>query len=188
MVRHWDLAATEPTPDAKDPDWTVGTLLHAHPDGEYEVVDVVRGQWSSARAEAAILATARADGRLVTIGIEQEPGSAGKKVVEDFQNRVLRGYAVHGVRPTGSKFTRAGPVASAVERGKVGVLRAHWNAPWLNELTLFRDSSPGRPYHGHDDQVDSLSGAFELAHRKPKPRGRRAKGTIPTTLGRDTMR
>ncbi len=188
MVRHWDLAATEPSPEAKDPDYTVGTRLHALPNGEYDVVDVVRGQWSSAKAEAQILATARADGRLVTIGIEQEPGSAGKKVVEDFQNRVLRGYAVQGVRPTGSKFTRAGPVASAAERGKLAVIRGAWTAPWLNELSLFRDSSPGRPYHGHDDQVDSLSGAFELVHRRPKPRGRRAKGTIPTTMGRDLMR
>lgn len=187
VVRHWDLAATEVGPGASDPDFTVGTKLAAYPDGEYAVLDVARGRWSSAKVEALIKATAQRDGRGVRVGIEQEPGSAGKKVVEDFQNRVLRGYIVEGVRPTGSKFTRAGGAASIAERGKLAVVRGAWNDPWIGELCLFSEGTPGKPYRGHDDQVDSLSGAYELVHRKPRARGRRAKRSIPTTLGRDTM-
>lgn len=183
-VRYWDLAATEPSAAAPDPDYSVGTLLALYADGEYVVEDVERFRLSSAQVETRMKAVARADGRLVRIGIEQEPGQSGKSQVEYFQRGVLLGYQVEGVRPSGSKFTRAGAVASAAEQGRLKLLRADWNRPWVNELTLFREDEPGNPYRGHDDQVDSLSGAFELIHKSPRAKGRRTRASTAASFAR----
>lgn len=181
--RHWDLAATEPSPAAPDPDYTVGTHLLAYPDGSYVVEDVQRMRVTSAKVELAIKTSAREDGRLCVVGLEQEPGSSGKLLIEDYQRRVLRGYSVKGIRPTGDKFTRAGPAASAAEQGRVKVLRAEWNRAWLNELCLFTQN-----WKGHDDQVDSFSGAFDLAHHRSRPRGRKPRADLPASMLRPGMR
>lgn len=184
-VRYWDLAATEPSPAAPDPDYTVGLLLALYQDGKYVVEDVERFRESSASVERRMKTTAKSDGRLVRIGIEQEPGSAGKSQVEYFQRGPLLGYQVEGIRPTGSKFTRAGAVASAAEQKRVELLRADWNRPFVNELTLFREDEPGNPYRGHDDQVDGLSGAFELIHKAHRPKGRRTRASTASSYARE---
>lgn len=181
-ARHWDFAATEPGPGNSDPDWTVGLLLKLYRDGSYLVEDLVRGRWRSGVVEATIKATAGDDGRQVRIGLEQEPGSSGKALVEYYQRGPLIGYSVEGVLPSGSKFVRAVPVASAASQGRVKVLRADWNRSFLNELVRFRDSTPGHPYRGHDDQVDGLSGAWARVHTVSKPRGRRPRQQLPTTF------
>jgi predicted phage terminase large subunit-like protein len=179
VVRHWDLAATEPSPGAPDPDYTVGTRLHLYADGSYCVADVRRVRISSAKVEETVAQAAHEDGRAVKIGIEQEPGASGKSLLSHFQRNVLRGFVCEGVRPTGDKFTRAGPAAAAAEQKRVVVQRAPWNQAWLAELCLFTEG-----YKGHDDQVDSFSGAFELVHRAARPTGRRARGTLPSSFAR----
>jgi predicted phage terminase large subunit-like protein len=178
-ARHWDLAATEVGPAARNPDYTVGTLVHRYPSARYVVADVVRGRWSSAKVEAIMRATAATDGRGVMVGVEQEPGSAGKAMVSHVKRNVLAGYNVQGMLPTGDKFTRAGPVASAAEDGRIDVLRAPWLPAWLSELGLFSER-----YKGHDDQVDSLSGAFELVHRAGRTTTRRTRSQLPVSMAR----
>lgn len=182
VARHWDFAATEPGPGNPNPDYTVGLLLRMYPDGSYLVEDVIRGRWRSGKVEETVQATAREDGRAVRIGLEQEPGSSGKALVEHYQRTPLIGFAVEGVLPSGSKFTRAVPAATAASQGRMSILRADWNRPFLNELVSFRDSTPGHPYRGHDDQVDGLSGAWARVHTVTRPKGRRAKQTLPTTV------
>jgi predicted phage terminase large subunit-like protein len=59
---------------------------------------------------------------------------------------------VYADKVTGSKITRAQPLAAAAEAGHVYLLRAHWNGALLDELAVF-------PNGEHDDQVDALSGA-----------------------------
>lgn len=54
---------------------------------------------------------------------------------------------------TGSKITRASPVAAQVEAGNLRLLRGRWNLPFLDELRDF-------PHGNKDDQVDALSRAF----------------------------
>jgi predicted phage terminase large subunit-like protein len=51
--------------------------------------------------------------------------------------------------------TRASPVAGQVDAGNLAVVRAEWNAAFLEEL---RDFPQGRK----DDQVDALSRAFAM--------------------------
>ncbi len=149
-VRFWDFAGSKPTPRNKDPDWTVGLLLGYKPPTFY-VIDVVRMQDSPGAVEERLLRTAELDGRGVPIFAEQEPGSSSLYLINSLVDK-LPGYIVTGIPSTGSKQTRAKPVSSAAEHGKVVLVRGEWNRGFLAELEYFPDGA-------HDDQVDALSGA-----------------------------
>jgi predicted phage terminase large subunit-like protein len=149
-VRFWDKAAT-----AGSGDWTVGLRMQRR-GGEYYIVDVQRCQESSGAVKALIRQTAALDGPTVRIGMEQEPGSSGKDVIEDYR-RELAGYAFQGVPATGSKQVRAEPLAAQAEGGNVKLLRAPWNPGFLDEICSF-------PTGAHDDQVDAAAGAFRVIH------------------------
>jgi predicted phage terminase large subunit-like protein len=120
--------------------------------GRWVVLDVVRGQWSSLGNEQMIARTASNDGVNVPIRMEQEPGSSGKDVIDQYKRNVLYGYNFAGIKSTGSKEDRAAPFAGAAEAGHVSIVEATWNRAWLDELSLF-------PVGANDDQVDSVSGA-----------------------------
>lgn len=159
-VRFWDLAATEPSDSNPDPDWTVGLRLGS--DGDcYYVEHVTRLRERPHGVESTIQATASRDGRATVVHLEQEPGASGKNTVDAYQ-RLLDGYAVKGVRSTGSKAERARVVSAKAEHGLVKLVRGNWNAPFLDELDDFKEDDS----HAHDDQVDALSGAF-MALAKP---------------------
>ena len=151
-VRFWDIASTPPSA-GKDPDWTVGTLMGVDANGYYYVLDVDRFQASARDVEERILWNAEKDGQDTIILIEQEPGASGKMVVDYFK-RKLDGKIVYGVRPVKDKFQRARPLSSYAEAGRVFVRDAPWSDDFLYELSVF--PRPGV----HDDQVDSVCGAF----------------------------
>ncbi len=159
-VRAWDLAATSEL-GARDPDWTVGVKLARTPDGEFVVLDIVRLRGDPATVEEAIRATARADGASVPIGLPQDPGQAGRAQVLYLARR-LAGHTVHTSPETGSKLTRATPLASQVNAGNLAVLRAPWTAALLEELQDF-------PHGEKDDQTDALSRAFAMLTDAPPP-------------------
>jgi predicted phage terminase large subunit-like protein len=150
-ARYWDRAATAAA-HGTDPDYTVG-VLKTMKDGVYYIIDVVRFRGTPQMNEQIIQKTAETDGIEVEIYMEQEPGSAGKSDINHYARDVLRGFTFHGVRNTGSKEIRAGPLSSAAEHGNVKLVKAGWNRAFLDELALF-------PIRGHDDQVDAASGAF----------------------------
>jgi len=153
VVRAWDLAATVPT-GGNDPDWTTGVkLLHQQP-GRFIVLDVVHMRGSPHEVEVVIAEAARIDGTSVTIGLPQDPGQAGKHQASYLAGR-LAGYRVATRRETGSKTTRAAPVASQVEARNFAIVRAGWNHAFLEELRDF-------PFGRKDDQVDALSHAFTM--------------------------
>jgi predicted phage terminase large subunit-like protein len=161
-VRYWDIAATEAKPGT-DPDWTVGVLLGRVANGNYYVLDVVRERRSPKGVKALLIETGARDGRTVRIRIEQEPGSSGKAIIDEYVT-ALDGYDVRGVRSTGNKETHAAPFSAQVEAGHVFLLQALWNAPYINELCAF-------PTQGiHDDQVDGSSGAYEQLRSLNEPR------------------
>lgn len=161
-VRYWDIAATEAKPGT-DPDYTVGVLLGKTDDGSYYVLDVARDRRSPKGVKALLTEMAAHDGRNVPIRIEQEPGSSGKAIIDEYVT-ALDGYDVRGVRSTGSKETRAAPFSAQAEAGHVMIVRAAWNAPYINELCAF-------PTQGvHDDQVDGSSGAHEQLRQTNAPR------------------
>lgn len=146
-VRHWDLAAT-----AGGGDYSVGLRMARTAKDAYVVEDVVRGQWDVGSRDAHILATAQTDGQAVAIFLEEEGGSAGKSQTLSLV-KLLAGYRVEGIRPTGPKDVRARSFASQVKVGNARYIPAGWNSAWVVELTAF-------PKGPHDDQVDASSGAF----------------------------
>lgn len=152
-VRFWDLAATEPSPSNPDPDWTVGTLM-LFDRGIAYVLDVKRARVRGEKVEQLVAQTAYEDGHHVAIRMEQEPGSSGKALVDQYARYVVPGYDFVGNRATGDKVTRARPFAAAVANGNVRVVRGPWLTEWLDEFASFPEAAP------HDDQVDSAVGAF----------------------------
>jgi predicted phage terminase large subunit-like protein len=125
----------------------------AEQDGLFWIVDVVRGRWSAAEVEAVVAQTAQRDGPGTPVQLKQEPGAAGKSVVDHFTRRVLRGFAVHAARDSGSKVLRAQPFAASVEAGNVRLVAGPWNEAFLDEARLF-------PAGAHDDQVDAAADAW----------------------------
>lgn len=154
LVRYWDKAASD-----GDGDYTVGALLGRR-NGDFYVLDVTRGQWSTFQRESVIKETAERDATQygnVAIWIEQEPGSGG---VDSAQATIrnLAGFSVRAERPSGDKATRAEPLAAQLEAGNVTLKRGVWNNAYIDELCSF-------PNGRHDDQVDASSGAFNKLAR-----------------------
>lgn len=157
QVRYWDRAGTERKEGeskGKGPDWTVGVKMSRDGRGVFYVEDVVRFQGAPLEVESSIKNTASLDGRGCYIGIEQDPGQAGKAEAE-YQVRNLAGYQVSAFPVSKNKILRASPFSSQVQAGNVKILRAPWNRDYLNELENF-------PEGDHDDQVDASSGAFMM--------------------------
>jgi predicted phage terminase large subunit-like protein len=158
-VRYWDLAATEPSPANRDPDWTVGLRLDRHqPSGDYYITDIVRERKGPGAIEQLVRATAKRDGRDTAIVVEQEPGAAGVHAADRYKRHVLAGHTVRTVRPTGDKLTRATPVAAAAENGLLKLVRGRHHHAFLDELTAF-------PHGRHDDCIDALAGAHHALTR-----------------------
>jgi len=153
--RFWDLAATEANQSNPDPDWTVGTLV-IYENGVSYVLDVKRARVKGDKVEQLIAQTAAEDGPVVAIRMEQEPGSSGKALIDQYSRYVLPGYDFLGIRSTGDKVTRARPFAAAVANGNVRIVRSPWMSDWLDEFSSFPEAA------NHDDQVDSAVGAFSF--------------------------
>ena len=166
-VRFWDLAATEPHSGNLDPDWTVGTLM-LFDQGIAYVLDVRKVRARGEKVEQLIAQTAAEDGKTVAIRIEQEPGSSGKALIDQYARYVVPGYDLVGLRSSGDKLTRARPFAAAVANGNVRLVRGAWITDFLDEMASFPEAC------NHDDQVDSVVGAFTFLAGLGLPQRRRA--------------
>jgi len=153
VCRYWDIAATEATPENPDPDWAAGVLCGTA-NGNFYILDVVHFRANPGKLENKIEAVARRDSNLIPIGIEQEPGSAGKLLVSHFQNNVLKGFNVMSDLPSGPKVTRAKGWAGLAEKGRVFLLEGDWNDDYTGEAYAF-------PF-GKKDQIDGTSGAYKF--------------------------
>ena len=186
-TRYWDRAATaEPEgmgrdDKSSDPDYTVGTLMGIREGGTVVVADVIRLRGDPFTVEATIKEAAIADrerfGYRYVVGFEQDPGQAGKFEAAHYL-RLLTGFDVAIFPARQDKITRAGPFSAQVMGGLVEVVEGDWNEPWFIELEGF-------PEAGHDDQVDSAGGAFNLlAHRHniPDPRMESEETNLRTQL------
>lgn len=153
-VRAWDFAASE-VKAGRRPDWTVGVKAALASDLFY-IEDVERGQWRPSKVEQVLTNTASQDGVAVEIRIPEDPGAAGKSDAAT-KIKLLKGYSVKVVRPTGEKSVRARPASAQAEAGNIKLLRGSWNEAFLDEVCTF-------PSGTNDDQVDALADAVnELA-------------------------
>ena len=154
-IRYWDRAATEEG-EGKDPSFTAGIKMVKTKGGDFFIDDVVRFRGSPLKVETTIKNVASQDGKNTTIGLEQDPGQAGK-VEAQMLAKKLAGYRVKINVVRESKGLRAKPYSAQVEAGNVRVKRATWNEAFLREHENFDGTDKG-----HADQVDSCSGAFYL--------------------------
>lgn len=154
-ARGWDRAGTKLGPGNPDPDWTSGVLMGKRPNGKYVIADVVRFREDVSVVEDRTLSTAKQDGRIVTVGQWQDPGSAGKGETRHYV-KLLAGFHVKTIVATKDKLTYFKPFAAQAQHGNVQVLRAPWNRPYFASLEAF----PPPRNKGHDDDADATSRAF----------------------------
>lgn len=188
MVRRWDLAATE-----GGGDFTASVLLARH-DGKTYVVDVIREQLRAGDVKALARLTCAEDlrrwGRKVKHVVEQEPGSAGKAVAEEWVADVFAGYNAEASPTRGNKEQTTLPLAAQQQAGNVFLLRRWKNdedgyvaADWWAE---FRKEAIDFPHGAHDDAVDAAGKAFldlTKAARQKKGRTVRTRGRTVTPPG-----
>jgi predicted phage terminase large subunit-like protein len=162
-VRYWDRAATaaEVGKEVKA-SFTAGIRLQVDSKGIYYVYNSTRFQGSPLTVKSTIKNVASQDGRPVRIGIEQDPGQAGKAEAEDHV-RNLAGYNVTINPVHEAKGVRVKPFSAQCEAGNVKIIRGDWNEAFLNELENFDGSSKCV-----SDQVDACSGAFTMLTNKKR--------------------
>lgn len=159
LVRYWDRAATEPNEAYPDPDWTAGVLVGMGKKSKtFYVLDCVRFRKGPYEVKTKIRETAIKDQQIygsVKIGIERDPGAAGKSEAQDLR-RFLGGFnVVTRTTQNKDKLTRFKPFSSAAEAGDVKILSGKWNKDYFNELESFIGDGKTK-----DDQADATSGAY----------------------------
>ena len=156
VCRYWDLAASVPTEANPDPDWTAGAKIALH-DGRIYILDMRRDRLDPGGVEELVWQTAAEDGVAVKIRMEQEGGASGKNTIDHYARHVLVGFDFDGHPAVKNKDDRANTWAGKAKRGEVLIVRGDWVTPFLDEVTVFGSSTAV-----HDDQVDAVSGAFEI--------------------------
>ncbi len=147
VVRGWDLAATKDGDGAA----TCGVKIR-DVGGRYYVEDVKWLRGSPHEVEQAIVACAENDGHECVQDLPQDPGQAGK-AQKSYLAQKLAGFVAHFSPETGSKETRAEPFAAQAQAGNVSIVRAPWNADYLDEAEAF-------PVGRLKDRIDASSRAF----------------------------
>jgi predicted phage terminase large subunit-like protein len=173
-ARIWDLAATQ-----GGGDYTTGSLCgYSKSKQDFITANIIRRQLNPGRVENLVRNTAVADGTDVTIGIEQEPGSAGKALVEHYANTVLREFKVVAIPATKAKAIRAQPYLAACEAGHVYLLDETVHKPEGSEpgwQDHYIREFEGFPTGQFDDQVDTNAAGYTFLS---------GKKTLSTSWGR----
>ncbi|MGI9068557.1 MAG: phage terminase large subunit [Pyrinomonadaceae bacterium] len=148
--RYWDLAASVKT----QADFSASACVALHTDtGDVYLRDVIKMKEEWPVIRRAIIQTALSEPG-VQLGIESAMhGLAGFQ--ELMREPELAGTSLRSIRVDKDKVSRALPVASRAEAGKLKLVRGNWIADFIDEATSF-------PHGPHDDQVDSVSGAFQM--------------------------
>jgi predicted phage terminase large subunit-like protein len=153
-VRFWDKAATTPSTNNADPDWTRGAKVHRHRDGSLTIEHIEGLRKGPADVLAAMKRMAEQDGKRCKVGFWIDPGQAGI-VDRDATLKELFGWPTAPVRANKDKEAYARAWSPLVEAGKVRLVKGPWVDAFLAESEAF-------PLGGHDDQVDAVSGAVQV--------------------------
>lgn len=172
-VRFWDLAASEPSEEKRDPDWTQGVRLHLMRSGAVYVDDLSSIREGPAGVLALASGVARIDGPSVIVGTWQDTGGAGKTAAEVFRAHVRETGSIvmladsfgavgsdddnaRGRESSAAKRAFAAAWVPILERGQFFMRRAPWNAVAVEQINRF-------PRARKDDIVDAISGAIQVA-------------------------
>lgn len=166
--RFWDLAGTEKKVASDDPDESVGTLAGSFfyeneehkKDTNWCLEHQVRGFWEWEKLLDAIANTARHDGPMVTVVLEEEPGSGGKNQVAAIKAYLKRFPELSAHKVVGQKAKEVGDRVMAANHwfalaadGKMWMVKGSWNDKFLAQLDGFTQTT-------HDDCVTSVTGAM----------------------------
>lgn len=152
-VRFWDLAATQED-GHNNPSYTCGVRM-SYDEGLFIIEHVVRVRETPGTVKDLVKQTAEIDGTDVEIWIEQEPGSSGIAVIDDYIRSMPR-FAIRPFKVSGPKETRAAPYASQCEGGNIRMIEGPWNEAYIEELEQF-------PSKGiNNDQCDASAGAYNV--------------------------
>jgi len=152
VIQSWDCAFK----GTDDSDYVVGQVWMKL-DGNYYLVDQVRGQMGFAATCRALLALSAKHPRAVRKLIEAKAN--GDAVIDAMKAKISGLVAVN---PEGGKVARANAVEPLWEAGNV-FLPDPVRAPWVNDLVeelVSFNGDAGR----HDDQVDAASQALIYLH------------------------
>lgn len=155
VVRAWDLAGTEKQAKSPDPDYTACVRMAVDHRDRIIVLHAWQSRLTPHKVEERARAFAAEDGRHTHITVPEDPGQAGKAQAFHWVTKVLPGYSVHTVRPTGDKRIRWSPLSAQAEVGNVYLLRGPWNSLWLDHMVQL-------PFGAHDDLGDASADAFNF--------------------------
>lgn len=156
-IRYWDRAAAAVPPGKPKPaSWTAGCRMGKDLKGAYYITDMVRFQGHPLEVELALKNTATQDTTRVRIGIEQDPGQAGKAEAL-LQVRNLAGFNAEVNPVHEAKGVRVKPLCAQAKAGNVKLVRGPWNEAFLREAENFDGTTTCV-----SDQIDAASGAFHL--------------------------
>lgn len=148
--RYWDLAASTKT--AADFSASACVALSKET-GDVYVRDMIKMKEEWPTVHKIIISTALNEPG-IQLGIES--AMHGLAAVQELQREPsLVGTTLRSIRVDKDKISRALPVASRAEASKVKLVRGEWISDFLDEATSF-------PHGQHDDQIDSISGAFQM--------------------------
>ena len=158
--RWWDMAATdkaEAEVKGRKADFTSGVLVSEF-NGCYFIEDVIHGQYSAKTNLDLQGQTAIKDGYSTMIREEQEPGSAGKTLVDFKKREIFNKFRYEAIKSTGSKVQRAELASKLAEERKIYIVEG------CNNIEVLLDELASFPIGQHDDTVDAFTGAINVLH------------------------
>ncbi|CAN5459715.1 hypothetical protein BH20ACI3_BH20ACI3_41860 [soil metagenome] len=155
--RYWDLAASVKT--AADFSASASVALDKE-SGDVYIRDIIKmkDEWPDVRKT--IVSTALAEPG-VQLGIESAMHGLAA-VQELLRLPEMVDTTLRSIRVDKDKVSRALPIASRAEQGKVRLVRGNWISDFMDEATSF-------PHGAHDDQIDAVSGAFQMIAKIREP-------------------
>lgn len=151
-VRSWDLAVT----DNRTSDFNAGARgCYDKAKDIFYIIDMYqkRSRWHETRTRIGKIADQDGPGR-----IRIEAIGAFQSLFEEVRADRKGKDIVTMYQPDTNKMIRANPWLAKIEAGKVFIVRGDWNQKFITELTEF-------PHGAHDDQIDAVSGLYEMLAR-----------------------
>ncbi len=164
-VRGYDLASSKKERAKDDPDYTVGVklgvrFLRTEVPGLLApviyIADILRGQWEAAERDKQIIDTAMRDG---TIPIAIEAFGAYKDAYTVLRGVLAGTRGVVRINLPGDKIAKATALEPILESGRFVIAKGCSHIKDLKKEFL------GFPSAKHDDIVDAVRVAFELARK-----------------------
>jgi phage terminase large subunit-like protein len=178
-IRFWDKAASLPTKETPNPDWTRGVRVSLCESGDFWIEDGIGAQLGPVAVLDLMLATAQKDGHSVAQGLWRDTGQAGlvdiettRGILADFEVEIVDSWGMPKAndnaktKSSAAKKANARAWAKLQEDGRVFLKRVHghttglhgWNKSFVAEHEAF-------PNGRFDDWVDAMSGAMRVLTR-----------------------